>query len=138
LYDQYDYFERYLQTRFTPPVQTLYALRQAIDELLEEGLENRCERYTKNWKTLREGMQQLGFKILTDPDEESHILITVLYPDSPNFDFDTLHDQLYARGFTIYPGKIGKKNTFRLSNMGAIDISDIELFLTTLKQLIEG
>lgn len=136
LYDQYAYFKRNLQTRFTPPVQIMYALRQAIDELLLEGLENRYQRYTKNWHILREGMQQLGFNILTQPEQESHILITILYPESPNFDFDRLHDQLYAKGFTIYPGKVGKKNTFRLANMGAIDNRDIENFLATLKQLM--
>ncbi len=51
-------------------------------------------------------------------------------------DVDKMHDLLYKRGFTIYPGKIGKKGTFRLANMGAIDHKDIKNFLKTLKEVI--
>ena len=32
LKEQYEYFKANRQTRFTPPVQTLYALKQAIKE----------------------------------------------------------------------------------------------------------
>lgn len=137
LYDQYDYFKKQHQMRFTPPVQTIYALRKAIDEFILESYERRVERYTKNWQVLREGVKRLGFQILTKPEDESHILITLLYPEDPNFDFDKLHDRLYARGFTIYPGKVGKTSTFRLANMGAIDHKDIELFLKMMKETLK-
>ena len=46
LFEQYKYFSESRQMRFTPPVQTLYALKQAIDELIIEGLEKRYLRYT--------------------------------------------------------------------------------------------
>ena len=41
--------------RFTPPVQTLYALKQAIIEAKEEGIDNRYKRYSKSWETLTNG-----------------------------------------------------------------------------------
>ncbi len=135
LYDQYEYFREKSQMRFTPPVQTLYALRRAIDEFLEEGYENRVSRYANNWKTLREGVEKLGLKVLTNPEEESKLLITVLYPDS-TFDFNKLHDQLYEKGFTIYPGKVGKIDSFRLANMGEINKEDINNFLVCLKEVL--
>jgi len=137
LYDQHNYFKENNQMRFTPPVQNIYSLRQAIDEFLEEGAQNRYDRYTKSWQTLRKGVTEIGFKILTKPEEESRALITLINPDHPNFDFDTLHDKLYEKGFTIYPGKISKAQTFRLANMGAIDHTDIENFLTELKITLE-
>lgn len=136
LYDQYKYFEKHHQMRFTPPVQTIYALRKAIDEFLEEGYENRVARYTKNWEVLRRGVQDLGFKVPTKLEDESHILITLLYPKDTNFDFDKLHDILYEKGFTIYPGKIGKKKTFRLANIGNINHKDIKSFLIALKNAL--
>ena len=40
------------QMRFTPPVQTLYALKQAIIELKSEGIKNRYLRYSKSWELL--------------------------------------------------------------------------------------
>jgi len=137
LYDQYAYFKDHGQMRFTPPVQTLYALRKAIDEFFEEGANARYARYTKNWEVLRNGVTDLGFKILTKPEEESHILITLLNPKDPNFDFDQLHDKLYAKGITIYPGKVGKIASFRLANMGAINHEDIELFLAIFKSTLK-
>jgi 2-aminoethylphosphonate-pyruvate transaminase len=47
-----------------------------------------------------------------------------------------MHDLLYEKGFTIYPGKIGKKNTFRLANMGAINHYDIKDFLKALRKVL--
>lgn len=137
LYDQYNYMEKTGQMRFTPPVQTIYALRQAIEEFFEEGILNRYNRYTENWHTLRNGLQRLGFKLLLNPEDESHILLTVIEPDNPNYDFNKIHDLLYEKGFTIYPGKIGSQRTFRLANMGAIYPTDIEMFLFTMTNVLK-
>jgi len=138
LYDQYKFFKDKGEMRFTTPVQTIYALRKAIDEFFEEGAENRYSRYTKNWEVLRKGVVDMGFKLLTKPEEESHILITILYPEDPNFDYDLLHDKLYEKGFTIYPARIGKINAFRLANLGAIDYRDIENFLSEMRNTLEN
>lgn len=137
LYNQYNYFKEKQQLPFTPPVQVFYALRQAIDEFLEEGAEKRHKRYLKSWKTLVKGMENLGFKRLLKDEVESHILTTFLEPNDINYNFDKMHDLLYERGFTIYPGKIGKKNTFRLANLGSIDYKDIENFLEALKEVLD-
>jgi len=51
--------------------------------------------------------------------------------------FNKMHNLLYEKGFTIYPGKIGKKNTFRVGNMGAIDSDDIKKFLVALKETLD-
>lgn len=136
LYQQYDYFEKKGQMRFTAPVQIIYALQQAIKEYFEEGGENRYKRYAKNWKILRKGMKDLDFKFLLKEEEESRLLITVIEPRNPKYDFKKIHDFLYERGFTIYPGKIGRKNTFRLGNIGAIDSGDIKDFLIELKNVL--
>ncbi|MCZ2565761.1 2-aminoethylphosphonate--pyruvate aminotransferase, partial [Bacteroides fragilis] len=39
LYLQYDYFEKTGEMHFTPPVQTVYAARQALDEYFAVGEE---------------------------------------------------------------------------------------------------
>ena len=137
LYQQYDYFEKKGQMQFTSPVQVAYALRQAIKEYFKEGEENRYKRYTKNWQTLKKGLKKMGFRFLLKEEEESHILTTVLDPKDPNYNFDKMHDLLYKKGFTIYPGKIGKKNTFRLANMGAINYKDIKRFLIVSKNILD-
>ena len=137
LYKQYEYFERTGQMRFTPPVQVVYALRQAIDEYLEEGIQNRWERYKTSYQALTDGLEEMGFRFLLGDDvEHSHILMTIYEPDDPNYDFNELHDRLYERGFTIYPGKVSDKETFRLSVLGAIDPNDIREFLSNLREVL--
>jgi 2-aminoethylphosphonate-pyruvate transaminase len=135
LYNQYQYLEETGQTPFTIPVQVAYALDQAIREYFEEGGEQRYLRYTENWKVLRSGLLEMGFTLLLPKERESHILLTVLEPEDPNFAFDRMHDYLYERGFTIYPGKIRQKS-FRLATMGAIYPEDIRAFLRVLKQYL--
>ena len=135
LYSQYQYLETTGQTPFTIPVQVAYALQQAIREYFEEGGTERFQRYRENYATLRSGLLSLGFTLLLTEELESHILLTVLEPDDPRFDFTCMHDFLYSRGFTIYPGKI-RKRSFRLSVMGAIYPEDIRAFLQALGEYL--
>lgn len=137
LYAQYEYFKKEYQMRFTPPVQTIYALRQALTELEEETLEGRYARYKENWKTLDEGLERLGFVRPLPKKVQGPIVTTVLEPEDEKFSFEKMHDYLYERGFTIYPGKIGEKKTFRIANIGAIDRHDIESFLSCLEEYLK-
>jgi len=136
LYHQYKYLEEKGEMRFTPPVQTMYALRRAIDELLEEGLENRYERYKKNHKTLVEGMKERGFRLLLTQDVEHSCILETFY-EYKGFNFEHFHDRMYEYGFTIYPGKLDKKNTFRLAIMGDLTEADIKKFLSVMDKVLE-
>lgn len=137
LYSQYTGFEKSGQMQYTPPVQVAYALRQAIDEYFKEGETNRWNRYQENWNTLYAGLKELKFKFLLPREQESKILLAVLEPAHANYDFNTMHDYLYKRGYTIYPGKGAKEATFRLSVLGDLHKKDIEGFLNELKAYLE-
>ena len=52
------------ETPFTPPVQTMYALREALRELLEEGVSTRIARYQDIANTLRDGLAELELSLL--------------------------------------------------------------------------
>jgi 2-aminoethylphosphonate-pyruvate transaminase len=127
--EQFDCLEKTGQTQFTPPVQILYALRQALREFFEEGQEARYQRYTENWNQLRQGMKALGFKPLLQDQIESKVLMTLYEPSHPKFDFNKFHDRLFTEGFTIYPGKIHSADTFRLAIIGELSSKDIGAFL---------
>ena len=137
LWEQYSYFEKTGQMRFTPPVQILYALNQALDEFFVETGEIRYKRYSESWETLIDGLNKLNFEFLLPLKYQSKILTTILEPKDSNYNFDEMHDYLYENGFTIYPGKIGELNTFRISNLGAIDKNDILKFLELLKNYLD-
>ncbi|KMM36906.1 2-aminoethylphosphonate aminotransferase [Guptibacillus hwajinpoensis] len=138
LYEQYEHFVKTKQMRFTPPVQTLYALEQAILETQWEGIEKRYNRYSKSWQTLLKGIKALGLTHLIDEANHSRIITSIVEPPHKGYDFNKLHDFLYERGFTIYPGKIDNLNTFRVANIGDITYKDMECFLTLLDQYLNG
>ena len=134
LFMQYDYFEKVGEMHFTPPVQTIYALKQAIVEYWAEGEQARWERLTKCWETIHAGMKEMGLDSVIDKEKQGHLVVTIKAPDDPKFDFFKLHDYCYERGFTIYPGKMFGLKTFRLCNLGVITYKDIEDFFVVAKE----
>ena len=136
LYEQYLSFEKTGQMRFTPAVQVVYALNQALDEYFEETAAGRYERYSQSWETLVAGLQKRGFRLLLPLEQQAHLITAVCEPDDENYSFESMHDYLYQRGFCIYPGKIGDIKTFRIANIGAIDKNDISDFLALLDEYI--
>jgi 2-aminoethylphosphonate aminotransferase len=137
LHDQYRHFSQTRQMRFTPPVQTLYALKQAIGELKREGVQGRYDRYSKSWETLCSGLARLGLETLIDRRHHSKLLTSVIEPDNAKYDFQEMHDYFYERGFTIYPGKLERLNTFRIANIGDITHRDLGSFLELLERYLK-
>lgn len=131
------FFEKELQMQFTPPVQIVYALAQALDEYFAEGGERRHARYVANWAVLDGGMRELGFRRLLPEAILSRILTTYLEPDHPAYGFEAMHDRLYAKGFTIYPGKGLRQGTFRLANMGDVHPEQMREFLGAMSSTID-
>jgi 2-aminoethylphosphonate aminotransferase len=123
---------------FTPPVQVVYALKRALDEYFEESGECRRARYTASWEALVAGLRRLRLELLLPLEQHSRLLTAVLEPDHPNYSFKTMHDELYGKGFTIYPGKIPGLRTFRLANLGAIDREDIAAFLEAVRAYLDA
>jgi len=134
LYMQYDYFEKYGEMHFTPPVQTIYALKQALKEYFAEGELNKWERHKDVFTTLYQGIQKLGFECLFEEKYMAGLVIAVKYPKHKEWDFQKIHDYCYEHGYTIYPGKINNMETFRLCALGAITKEDATSFLVTFEQ----
>ena len=134
LYMQYEYFQKTGEMHFTPPVQTVYAARQAIKEYFAEGEKQKWERHYRVFEEIHRQLEELGFKDVIKREWQAGLVVSVLYPDDPNWDFEKIHDYCYEKGFTIYPGKIADTNTFRLCSLGAIDTNDIEKFFEVFKE----
>jgi 2-aminoethylphosphonate-pyruvate transaminase len=134
LFMQYDFFERVGEMHFTPPVQTVYALKQAIKEYREEGEQARYQRITQCWEAVHKGLEEIGLDTVIDKEIQGRLVVTVKAPGDEKFDFFKLHDYCYERGFTIYPGKMFGLETFRLCNLGLITSKDIEDFFGVAKE----
>ncbi|MBW2736050.1 MAG: 2-aminoethylphosphonate--pyruvate transaminase [Deltaproteobacteria bacterium] len=134
---QHRFFETSGQMRYTPPVQVVYALAKALEEYFaEEGGAGRHRRYRQCFEALDGGMRGLGFRRLLPEEQLSGILTAYVEPDHSRYGFDELHDHLYAKGFTIYPGKGAKESTFRLANMGAVTADDMRAFISAMAETL--
>ncbi len=136
LYLQYHFFETTGEMHFTPPVQTIYAARQALDEYFAEGEEAKWQRHLRVFEAIHAGLARLGFQDMIRRELQAGLVVAVKYPDDENWDFERVHDYCYERGFTIYPGKAAVQNTFRLCALGAITERDIEDFFVVLEEAL--
>lgn len=137
LYQQYAGFEKNGEMRFTPPVQTVYAALQGLKEYYEEGEMPKYERHLRVNKAIHDGLAKLGLKEAIRSGIQSGLVVSVLYPEDPHWDFGKVHDYCYERGFTIYPGKISTSDTFRLCSLGAIDEGDIRDFFAVFTEALD-
>lgn len=137
LYLQYDYFKKHGEMHFTPPVQVIYAARQALQEYFAEGEAEKWARHTRVYEAIREGLTKLGFRIYIPEEQSAGLVAAALYPDDANWNFEKVHDYCYERGFTIYPGKVEKKGMFRLCALGAIDGEDIRAFFDVFEEALK-
>lgn len=138
LFLQYDFFEKTGEMHFTPPVQTVYAAKQALKEYFEEGEHNKWARHTRVFNAINAGLDRLGFRQVIKPELRAGLVSSAVYPDDPNWSFEAVHDYCYERGYTIYPGKISTTNTFRLCALGAIDEEDIAGFFKVFEEALKA
>jgi 2-aminoethylphosphonate-pyruvate transaminase len=138
LYGQYQGFQNTGQMQFTPPVQVVYALRKAIDLFFAETAQGRIERYRENYKVLKEEARKMGFQLLLEDAHQSGLLLAVKEPENREYDFKQMHDYMYERGITIYPGKGAKEKTFRLSVLGNLYPKDIIYAMDILRDYIKN
>lgn len=138
LYEQWQTMEKTAQFRFTPPTHALVAFDQALREHREEGgTAARGKRYQKNCDTLLSGMREMGFETLLDDDVSGPIIQTFLSPADSKFDFDTFYEALRSQGFAIYPGKLTKRNSFRIGTIGKLDANVFPRLLNAIAGVLK-
>lgn len=119
---------------FTPAVQVYYAFDEALNELLEEGVSRRIQRYKKMATLIRERMAKLGLKPVLTPDRQSNTITAYYLPEG--LSYQALHDQLKAQGYVIYAGQGNLENKiFRVANMGALTEAQFTAFLDAVERI---
>jgi 2-aminoethylphosphonate-pyruvate transaminase len=137
LFDQWRGLENNGQFRFTPPTHALVAFDQALKEHEQQGgVEGRGSRYGRNAKALVAGMTEMGFSPLLQEGLAGPIIQTFLTPRDPNFHFEQFYEALRVRGFTIYPGKLTKRPSFRIGTIGQIDERVIAAALQAIRDVV--
>ncbi|MEO5698864.1 MAG: aminotransferase class V-fold PLP-dependent enzyme [Casimicrobiaceae bacterium] len=104
---------------YTPATNLLYGLHEAIDMLLEEGLDNVFARHARFGEATRRAVKAWGLEILAaDPAEYSNVLTGVIMPEG--HDADRLrklilerYDMSLGQGLGKISGKV-----FRIGHLG--------------------
>jgi aspartate aminotransferase-like enzyme len=104
----------------TPPINLIWALKESVRLIEEEGLEARYARHERDGAAIQAALEAMGFSILAEESCRANTLTNVIYPEGV-FDVDfrqTLEEEgvVTAAGLGEYAGKL-----FRLGHMGNID-----------------
>ena len=81
-------------------------------------------------------MTEMGFSTLLQEGLAGPIIQTFLTPRDPNFHFEQFYEALRVRGFTIYPGKLTKRPSFRIGTIGQIDERVIAAALQAIREVM--
>ena len=135
LYDQWEVMETHSgKWRYTSPTHVVRAFVQALKELHDEGgVEKRHVRYIENHRLLVRGMRELGFRCLLPDHVQSPIITSFLSPTEKIYEFRRFYDELKAKGFVIYPGKVTSADTFRIANIGDVFPKDMTGLLDAVR-----
>jgi alanine-glyoxylate transaminase / serine-glyoxylate transaminase / serine-pyruvate transaminase len=122
----------------TPPISLIYALREAMRIVLEEGLEARCARHRANQLALVAGLEAMGLELLAKkPADRLPTVTAVMVPQG--IEDGKVRNQLLeefnieiAGGFGSLQGKI-----WRVGLMGhCSQKTNVLLFLAALEKVL--
>jgi 2-aminoethylphosphonate-pyruvate transaminase len=81
LYDEYKYFQKNKMSRFTPPIQIIFSMLQAVKEINKETIEKKYLRHQKLMALLKKELKLLNFNFLIKDEFQSGIILSVKYPE---------------------------------------------------------
>jgi len=137
LVDQWNFFRKTEQWRFTPPTHVLAALDSAIAQHFHNGgVRSKNFRYRNNTEILINGMRSMGFDSFVPDQYQSPIIATFFYPKDKKFGFASFYNLLRKKKFLIYPVKLSRLDTFRISCIGQIDSKDVRNLLRQIKLIL--
>lgn len=123
----------------TAPVSLIYALREGLRLVLEEGLEARWERHREMGSLLRAELAELGFTPFGDPEHALPVL-TAVHPPS-GLDEGAVRSQLLEEYGIEVGGGLGETagKIWRIGLMGeGCRRERVLLLLSSLKDLLEN
>lgn len=121
----------------TSPILMLYAFREALRLIMEEGLENRWQRHATLAAALRAGLQGLGLELFADADYRLNPLTTIVIP--PGVDGAQVQRLLYRDHNIEIGGGLGELGgkIWRIGLMGdSCKASNVLLVLSALEQVL--
>jgi alanine-glyoxylate transaminase / serine-glyoxylate transaminase / serine-pyruvate transaminase len=132
-----DYWSERRKYHHTAPILMLYAFREALRLIMEEGLRQRWQRHAQTAAGLRAGLEALELELFADPDYRSDPLTTIVVPE--NVDAAQVQRQLYQEYNIEIGGGLGdlQGKIWRIGLMGdSCKASNVLLVLSALEHIL--
>ena len=116
----FKYYNDSYETPFTPAISLFYAYQEALNIILEEGIQNRIERHRKCANAFYSGLEALGFTPFADANSRSNVVIAVNY--LPGIDDKKFRELISSKFKVLLAGGFGelKGKVFRVGCMGEV------------------
>lgn len=126
------------ETPFTPSVSLMYAMREALSVIIEEGLENRINRHKLAAEATRNGVKAIGLEIFAQEDVSSATVTAVKMPEGVS-DKDMRGTMRDKYGIVLAGGQDHLKgNVFRIGHMGNVTYKEIITTISALEMTLKG
>ncbi|MGB4430483.1 MAG: alanine--glyoxylate aminotransferase family protein [Limnochordia bacterium] len=130
------------QERFyhhTAPISMIFALREALEMLAEEGLENAIKRHQELGAVLQAGLEEMGLELVVAPQHRLPQLTVVRIPEGVS------DAQVRGRLLNEYGIEIGgglgefKGKVWRIGLMGSsCKLRNVTLVLSALREILDS
>lgn len=119
----------------TPAVNLIWAMKESVRIMKEEGLEARYQRHQLTAKAMQKSLESIGFQILAEDPYRAATLSNLLYPEGIDDGIfrSTLAEEgvIVAGGLAKFAGKM-----FRLGHMGNIDRHDVVSVISAIERTL--
>ncbi|WP_308524668.1 alanine--glyoxylate aminotransferase family protein [uncultured Tissierella sp.] len=119
----------------TPAVNMIWALKESVRIIKEEGIENRYERHRKNARAMQAALEAMGFTLLADKEHRAVTLSNAIYPEGiDDVEFRKIlaeEGAVVAGGLAAYAGKM-----CRIGHMGNIDTHDMVSAISAIERTL--
>lgn len=123
------------ETPFTPPVHSLFALREALAETLDEGVAARCAHFAALAGLALDGLETLALPLLLPRAAYGHTLVSCELP--ARWTYVDLHAALKRKGFSIYAAQGAlKERAFRLGLIGHFGEAEVAALFAAFAKVL--
>ncbi|MDA0263629.1 MAG: alanine--glyoxylate aminotransferase family protein [Chloroflexi bacterium] len=125
------------QSPFTPNLSAMFGLSKALDNLLEEGMENVFGRHAAIAQFTRDGARALGLELLVADEIYASDTVTAIKVPK-GVDNKALMGKLRTEYNVVLAGGQGRmtNDIFRIGHLGAVEKSDITEVMDALAKVL--
>ena len=114
------------QPPWTPALSIIFALDKALEQIIDEGMENVYTRHSSIADQVRSGIKQIGLSLFPDISVASNTVTAVKSPEG--LDADMLRNQIQKNHGVVLAGGYGPQQgkIFRIGHLGYVNPKEID------------